>query len=75
MKKDECYPKRNYKERYDLTRHPGRIRSSDVIEGVFDVLSYYDSPDPTLIAAKGSIDGIDCMILGQEKRREGTRLL
>ena len=71
MKKDECYPKRNYKERYDLTRHPGRIRSSDVIEGVFDVLSYYDSPDPTLIAAKGSIDGVDCMILGQEKRREG----
>jgi len=71
MKKDECYPKRNYKERYDLTRHPARIRSSDVIEGVFDILSFYDSPDPTLIAAKGSINGIDCMVLGQEKRREG----
>ena len=35
MKKEEYSPKRNYKERYDLIRHPERIRSSDVIEGLF----------------------------------------
>ena len=71
MKKDGYPLKRNYKERYDLIRHPQRIRSSDVIEGVFENISYYKSPDPSLIAAKGTIDGIDCIILGQEKRRKG----
>ncbi|MCK4360549.1 MAG: hypothetical protein KAV70_02290, partial [Bacteroidales bacterium] len=34
-------------------------------------ISYYKSPDPSLIAAKGTIDGIECIILGQEKRRKG----
>ncbi len=71
MKKDGYPLKRNYKERYDLIRHPERIRSSDVIEGVFENISYYKSPDPSLIAAKVTIDGIDCIILGQEKRRKG----
>ncbi len=71
MKKDGYPLKRNYKERYDLVRHPERIRSSDVIEGVFENISYYKSPDPSLIAAKGKIDGIECIILGQEKRRKG----
>ncbi|MBE9481948.1 MAG: hypothetical protein IMY69_09660 [Bacteroidetes bacterium] len=71
MKKDGFPLKRNYKERYDLIRHPERIRSSDVIEGVFENISYYKSPDPSLIAAKGTIDGIECIILGQEKRRKG----
>ena len=71
MKKDGYPLKRNYKERYDLIRHPERIRSSDVIEGVFENISYYKSPDPSLIAAKGTIDGIECIILGQEKRRKG----
>ncbi len=71
MKKDGHPLKRNYKERYDLTRHPERIRSSDVIEGVFENIAYYKSPDPSLIAAKGTIDGIECIVLGQEKRRKG----
>ena len=71
MKKGEYTPKRDYKSRYDLIRYPDRIRSSDVIEGVFDNISYFDSPDPTLIAARGTLDGIECMILGQEKRRKG----
>jgi len=69
--KKKYTPKRNLKDRYDLIRHPERIRSSDVIEGVFENISYYESPDPSLIAAKGTINKIDCMILGQEKRREG----
>jgi acetyl-CoA carboxylase beta subunit len=71
MKKDGHPLKKNYKERYDLIRHPERIRSSDVIEGVFENISYYKSPDPSLIAAKGTIDRIECIILGQEKRRKG----
>lgn len=71
MKREDCIPTKSYKERYDLTRHPERIRSSDVIEGVFDIVSYYDSPDPSLIAARGNINGIDCIILGQEKKRSG----
>ncbi|MDZ7741145.1 MAG: carboxyl transferase domain-containing protein [Bacteroidota bacterium] len=71
MRKESFTPARNYKERYDLIRHSGRIRSSDVIEGIFEYLSFYDSPDPTLIAAKGTIDGIECIILGQEKKRRG----
>ncbi len=71
MKKESFIPTRNYKERYDLIRHPERIRSSDIIEGIFEYLSFYESPDPTLIAAKGSIDGIECIILGQEKKRKG----
>ena len=71
MKKEDNTPKRNYQDRYDLTRHPDRIRSSDLIEGVFEKVSYYESPDPTLIAAKGTIDEIDCIILGQEKKRTG----
>ncbi|MCD4747389.1 MAG: hypothetical protein K8R58_13910, partial [Bacteroidales bacterium] len=71
MKKEEYSQKRNFKERYDLIRHPERIRSSDIIEGVFENISYYESPDPSLIAAKGAIKGIDCIILGQEKRRQG----
>lgn len=71
MRKAVETPTKSYKERYDLIRHPERIRSSDVIEGVFENLTYYDSPDPSLIAAKGTIDGIECMVLGQEKRRKG----
>ena len=71
MKKDGHPLKKNYKERYDLIRHPERIRSSDVIEGVFENISYYKSPDPSLIAAKGTVSGIKCIILGQEKRRKG----
>ncbi len=71
MKKDGFPLKRSYKERYDITRNASRIRSSDVIEGVFDNLEYFDSPDPSLVAAKGSVDGILCYILGQEKRRQG----
>lgn len=71
MKKEEYTPKKTYIERYDLTRHPGRIRSSDVIGGVFDEISYYGSPDPSLIVAKGSINRIDCLIFGQEKKRTG----
>ncbi len=62
---------RSYKERYDLIRHPDRIRSSDIIEAIFEDLFFYDSPDPSLIAAKGKINGQECMILGQEKRRQG----
>lgn len=62
---------RDYKERYDLIRHADRIRSSDVIEGVFDSYDYFESPDPSLKAARARIDGIDCIILGQEKRRQG----
>ncbi len=71
MKKEEIRPQKSYKERYDLIRHPERIRSSDVIEGVFENLSYYESPDPSLIAAKGTVDGIECIVLGQEKPRKG----
>ncbi len=62
---------KSLKERHYLTRHPERIRSSDVIEGIFEDISYYPSPDPSLIAAKGYVDGIECIVLGQEKRREG----
>jgi len=71
MKKEEIRPQKSYKERYDLIRHPERIRSSDVIEGVFENLSYYESPDPSLIAAKGTVNGIKCIVLGQEKPRKG----
>ena len=69
--KKKYTPKRTLKDRYDLIRHPKRIRSSDVIKGVFESISYYESPDPSLIAAKGTINEIDCLILGQEKRRKG----
>jgi acetyl-CoA carboxylase carboxyl transferase beta subunit len=71
MKKIEYSPRKDYKERYDLIRHPERIRSSDVIEGVFTNITYFDSPDPSLIAAKGFVEGIECFIMGQEKRRKG----
>ena len=71
MKKSEYTSKKSYKERYDLVRHPERIRSSDVIEGVFKNITYFESPDPTLIAARGEVDGIECIILGQEKKRTG----
>lgn len=71
MKKIEYSPRKSYKERYDLIRHPERIRSSDVIEGIFENIQYYNSPDFSLIAAKGVVDGFECIILGQEKRRKG----
>lgn len=71
MKKEKISPQKSYKERYDLIRHPQRIRSSEVIEGVFDRVSYYESPDPTLIAAKGIVNGINCIILAQEKPKKG----
>ena len=44
-----------------------------MIERVFDNIVYYGSPDPSLIAAKGSVNGIDCIILGQEKPRTGKK--
>ncbi|MEN8225293.1 MAG: carboxyl transferase domain-containing protein [Bacteroidota bacterium] len=69
-KKTKHAPKLSYKERYDLVRHPKRIRSSEVIERVFDNINYYGSPDPSLIAATGSVNGIDCIILGQEKPKK-----
>ncbi|MBE9484784.1 MAG: hypothetical protein IMY74_08050 [Bacteroidetes bacterium] len=72
-RKTDHSPQLSYKERYDLVRHPKRIRSSDVIEGVFDNLIYYGSPDPSLIAATGSVNGINCIILGQEKPRKGKK--
>ncbi|MDT8394304.1 MAG: carboxyl transferase domain-containing protein [Bacteroidales bacterium] len=72
-RKTDHSPQKTYKERYDLVRHPKRIRSSDVIEGVFDNIIYYGSPDPSLIAATGSVNGIDCIILGQEKPRKGKK--
>ena len=62
---------KSLKERYELTRHPSRIRSSDIIENIVDNPIYYESPDPSLVAVKGYMDGIRCIILGQEKRREG----
>ena len=71
MKKESQTPTKSYKERYDLVRHPERIRSSDVIEGVFEDVLYFDSPDPSLLAAKGNLDGVNCIILGQEKKRRG----
>ena len=71
MKKENHKPTKDFKERYDLIRNPERIRSSDIIEGVFEKTIYFDSPDPSLIAAKGNINGLTCMILGQEKRRKG----
>jgi len=69
--KNEYIPTKSLQERYDLIRNPGRIRSSDVIEGVFTNLKYWKSPDPSLIVAHGSINGINCMIFGQEKARTG----
>lgn len=71
MDKKEKLPSRSLKARYDITRHPDRIRSSDIIEGIFDDLEHIESPDPSLVVAKGKINGIKCMILGQEKRRNG----
>ncbi len=73
MRKKEITPKKTLIERYDLIRHPKRIRSSDVIKGVFEKISYYKSPDPSIIAARGTIDKIQCIILGQEKRRQGKK--
>jgi acetyl-CoA carboxylase carboxyl transferase beta subunit len=73
MKNEARSTGKSYKERYDLIRNPDRIRSSDVIEGIFSNLLYYQSPDPTLIAAKGSVEGIECIILGQEKPRKGKK--
>ncbi|MCF8234391.1 MAG: hypothetical protein K9G67_03685 [Bacteroidales bacterium] len=71
MKREVYTPRRSYSERYNLTRHPRRIRSSDVIEGVFNDIDYYDCPDPSLVAAKAKINGLECIVLGQEKKREG----
>ncbi len=71
MKKAENNTKRSYKECYNLIRNSERIRSSDIIEKVFEDLSYYNCPDPSMVVAKGTINGITCMILGQEKRRQG----
>ena len=73
MKKRSQASTMDYKQRYDLIRHPERIRSSDVIEGVFDDVLFFDSPDPSLLAAKGTINGISCIILGQEKKRKGRQ--
>ena len=73
MRKKEITPKKTLIERYDLIRHTKRIRSSDVIKGVFEKISYYKSPDPSLIVARGTIDKIQCIILGQEKRRQGKK--
>ncbi|MCF8298245.1 MAG: hypothetical protein K9J13_11925 [Saprospiraceae bacterium] len=75
MDKKVNLPLRSLKECYDLTRHPERIRSSDVIEGVFEDIEYFESPDPSLIVARGKINGTLCMILGQEKRRSGKESL
>ena len=62
------------KERYDLIRHNDRIRSSDVIEGIFENVLYYpENPDPSLIAAKGYVDGVECIVLGQEKHRSENK--
>lgn len=72
-KKTDHTPSKSYKERYDLVRHPKRIRSSDVIEKVFTDIIYYGSPDPSLIAATGKVNGIECIILGQEKPRKGKK--
>lgn len=71
METQELTITRDYKERYDLIRHPERIRSSDIIEGAFDSYDYFESPDPSLKAARVSIDGMECIVLGQEKRRQG----
>jgi len=71
MRKKEITPNKTLIERYELIRNPERIRSSDVIDGVFTKLSYFESPDPSLIAARGTINKIRCIILGQEKRRQG----
>lgn len=70
VRKSAYTPRLSYKERYDLVRHPDRIRSSDVIEGVFENVVYHGSPDPSLIAATGKVNGIDCIILGQEKPKK-----
>lgn len=75
MKKGIIIPKRSYRERYDFTRHPERIRSSDTIEGVFENILLFDSPDPSLIAGQGTIGGVNCVFLGQEKRRKGKESL
>ncbi len=45
MKNIKYSLRKSYKERYDLIRHPKRIRSSDVIEGIFDNIKYYESND------------------------------
>ncbi|MCD4773299.1 MAG: hypothetical protein K8R41_07960 [Bacteroidales bacterium] len=71
MRKRDNTPSKTLIERYKLIRHPERIRSSDVIKGVFEKISYYESPDPSLIVARGTIDKIRCIIIGQEKRRQG----
>ena len=71
MRKKEITPNKTLIERYELIRNHERIRSSDVIDGVFTKLSYFESPDPSLIAARGTINKIRCIILGQEKRRQG----
>lgn len=59
----------NLEARLKVVRDPKRIPSSILINGVFDKdsLVYYKSPDPSLIAAKGKIDGIECVVLGQER--------
>jgi acetyl-CoA carboxylase carboxyl transferase beta subunit len=62
---------RPLKERYGLVRHPERIRSSDIIEDIVDNAVSYESPDPSLVAVKGYVDGIRCIVLGQEKKRKG----
>ena len=73
VKKTDNSPQLSYKERYDLVRHPKRIRSSDVIAGVFDNIIYYGSPDSSLIASTGSVNGIECIILGQEKPKKSKK--
>jgi len=71
MQEEQFQPKRSYIDRYHLVRHPQRIRSSDVIEGIFEDIKYFESPDPSLVAARGTVDNTACIILGQEKKREG----
>ena len=51
------------KQRHYITRHSERIRSSDIISSIFKNSAYVSTRDPSLIAVKGSIGGIDCIIL------------
>lgn len=71
MQEEQFTPKKSFIDRYNLIRNPQRIRSSDIIEGIFENIQYFDSPDPSLIAARGVVDNTECIILGQEKKREG----
>ncbi|MBU0980926.1 MAG: hypothetical protein KJ709_09055 [Nanoarchaeota archaeon] len=49
------------------------LQTSHVIPGLLDDIAYFETKDPSIIAAKGAFKGcggIECIVIGQEKRHK-----